>query len=74
MELSSGRGVAGLSDPAGTTFTLTAPNTPQPGETVVPSARVERTRIDHDDRIGVAWYALAVLAISLLIISIVVAA
>lgn len=53
---------------------MTAPNTPQPGETVVPSARVERTRIDHDDRIGVAWYALAVLAISLLIISIVVAA
>lgn len=35
---------------------MTAPNTPQPGPTVVPSARAERRRIWRDDTIGVALY------------------
>ena len=35
---------------------MTAPNTPQPGPTVVPSAAAERRRIWDDDQAGIAFY------------------
>jgi len=51
-----------------------APNTPQAGATVVPSARAERLRIGRDDRTGIVWYLLAIGTIGLLVISIVASA
>lgn len=50
---------------------MTAPNTPQPGRTVVPSARAERKRIRLDDATGIAAYAIAAAVICLLVIGIV---
>ena len=38
---------------------MTAANTPQPGDTVVPSAQAERRRIWHSDSIGITIYAVA---------------
>ena len=50
---------------------MTAPNTPQPGPTVVPSAGAERRRIWEDDTVGVAIYVTAALALALLAIGMV---
>lgn len=36
---------------------MTAPNTPQPGDTVVPSAAAERRRIWQSDSFGITIYA-----------------
>ncbi len=50
---------------------MTAPNTPQPGPTVVPSAAAARRRIWEDDTIGVAIYVTAALVFALLAIGLV---
>jgi hypothetical protein len=45
---------------------MTAPNTPQPGPTVVPGAAAERRRIWDDDTIGVAIYVTAAVIFAVL--------
>lgn len=45
---------------------MSAPNSPQPGPTTVPSAAAERRRIWEDDTIGVAIYVTVALAFALL--------
>ena len=48
---------------------MTAPNTPQPGSTVVPSASAERRRIWEDDTVGIAIYVTVALAFALLAVA-----
>ena len=50
---------------------MTAPNTPQPGPTVVPSAAAERRRIWHADSVGLTVYVVVELAFALAVIGIV---
>lgn len=50
---------------------MTAPNTPQPGATVVPSAGAERRRIWEDDTIGVAIYVTAAVVFAVFAIAMV---
>ena len=51
---------------------MTAPNTPQPGATVVPSALAERRRIWHSDAFGLWVYAVVEVAFALAVLGIVV--
>lgn len=53
---------------------MTAPNTPQPGATVVPSAAAERHRIWRQDSSGLLVYAVAELLFVLAVVVIVFAA
>jgi hypothetical protein len=53
---------------------MSAPNTPQPGNTAVPGARAERLRISRDDRTGITWYLLAAGTACLLIVALVASA
>ena len=53
---------------------MTAANTPQPGDTVVPSARAERSRIWQDDTVGTAIYITAAVVFAVLVIAVVLSA
>lgn len=46
-------------------------NVPNPGDTIVPSARAERRRIFADDSSGITIYATAVVLIGIVILAIV---
>lgn len=50
---------------------MTAPNTPQPGATVVPSALAERRRIWQSDSFGTAIYVTVALAFAVLAFAVV---
>lgn len=50
---------------------MTAANTPQPGDTVVPSAAAERRRIWQSDSFGITLYAVAAGLFALAVVGIV---